>query len=141
RQLGPILSYPTASSVRPAISPRTSPPLPIRHVWVDSIGQTVKILPEGGTSMAESDDVTFAGSVPALYDRYLGPVLFEPYAADLARRISPMVQGSVLETAAGTGVVTRRLATELDQAVRIVATDLNQPMLDHARNKPGMERV
>src|SRR5512140_1643550 len=88
-----------------------------------------------------SNDSTFAGSIPALYDRHLGPVLFEPYAADMARRLPRLTDGLVLEVAAGTGIVTQKLATWLSPSVRIVATDLNQPMLDHAASKPGMERV
>ena len=88
-----------------------------------------------------TNDATFAGSIPALYDRHLGPVLFEPYAADKVRRLARLSEGAILETASGTGIVTRRLASALPAAVRIVATDLNQPMLDHAASKPGMERV
>jgi len=77
-------------------------------------------------------DIEFAGSIPAIYDRYLGPLIFEPYAADLAQRVSGLNPGSVLEIAAGTGVVTRALARVLSATVDIVATDLNQPMLDFA---------
>jgi SAM-dependent methyltransferase len=88
-----------------------------------------------------TSDVAFAGSIPALYDRHLGPVLFEPYAADLVRRLANITTGAVLETAAGTGIVTQRLAGALPDAVRIVATDLNQAMLDHASSKPNMKRV
>ena len=86
-------------------------------------------------------DSTFAGSIPALYDRHLGPVIFEPYATDMARRLPRLANGVVLEIAAGTGIVTQKLAAALPETVRIVATDLNQPMLDHAASKPGMERV
>ena len=77
-------------------------------------------------------DSEFSGSIPAIYDRYLGPLIFEPYATDLAQRVSGLNPGSVLEIAAGTGVVTRALARVLSAAVDIVATDLNQPMLDFA---------
>src|SRR5689334_7963313 len=90
--------------------------------------------------MAQSDTV-FAGSIPALYDRYLGPLIFEPYAADLADRVASAAAGRVLETAAGTGVLTRALASVLPGASEIVATDLNQPMLDFAAARPGVERV
>nr|WP_295832232.1 methyltransferase domain-containing protein [uncultured Azospirillum sp.] len=79
-------------------------------------------------------DKAFAGAIPALYDRYLGPLIFEPYARDLARRIGD-VEGRILETAAGTGIVTRALVQTLPESVDIVATDLNQPMLDHAAQK------
>jgi ubiquinone/menaquinone biosynthesis C-methylase UbiE len=90
--------------------------------------------------MADSDKI-FAGSIPALYDRYLGPLIFEPYAADLAERLSDLRDGQILETAAGTGVVTRALARRLPEGVRIVATDLNQPMLDHAATLLPSPRV
>ena len=83
---------------------------------------------EGG---ADSDKV-FAGSIPRLYEAYLVPLIFEPYAADLVNRLAPRSPGRVLEIAAGTGVVTRHLASVLPESVAIVATDLNQSMLDQA---------
>jgi ubiquinone/menaquinone biosynthesis C-methylase UbiE len=79
----------------------------------------------------------FAGSIPELYDRYLGPVMFEPYAADLARRVAERPGEAVLETACGTGILTRQLRAGLPASVRLVATDLNQPMLDYARTSLG----
>ncbi|HJV25187.1 MAG TPA: class I SAM-dependent methyltransferase [Aromatoleum sp.] len=78
------------------------------------------------------DDKRFAGSIPRLYDTCLVPLIFEPYAADLVSRLQVSPSSSVLEIAAGTGVVTRTLAAELPETVAIVATDLNQAMLDHA---------
>jgi ubiquinone/menaquinone biosynthesis C-methylase UbiE len=86
-------------------------------------------------------DTVFAGSIPAFYDRYLGPFIFEPYAADMAERVAACDPRDVLETAAGTGIVTRALAHALPATVRIVATDLNQPMVDYAASRPGGERV
>jgi SAM-dependent methyltransferase len=77
-------------------------------------------------------DDKFAGSIPLLYDTYFVPLLFEPYAADLAGRLKARRVSSVLEVAAGTGVVTRALAAVLPEEVSIVATDLNQAMLDRA---------
>ena len=77
-------------------------------------------------------DRGFAGSIPQIYDRYLVPLLFESYAADLTERVAAFAPSSVLEIAAGTGVVTRRLAAALPAATSITATDLNQPMLDQA---------
>jgi SAM-dependent methyltransferase len=84
--------------------------------------------------MAEIN-ISFSGSIPQLYDRYLGPVLFEPYAADLARRVAAHATGPVLEMACGTGIVTQQLRAHLAPEVEIVATDLSQPMLDYARTK------
>src|ERR1700675_3540696 len=77
-------------------------------------------------------DKVFAGSIPTFYETYLVPLLFEPYAADLVNRLASRSPGRVLEVAAGTGVVTRVLASALPERVSIVATDLNQPMLDQA---------
>jgi ubiquinone/menaquinone biosynthesis C-methylase UbiE len=82
-------------------------------------------------SHAQSD-ATFAGSIPEFYQQYLVPLIFEPYAADLVRRLTRRPLGRVLEIAAGTGVVTRYLASALPESVTIVATDLNQAMLDQA---------
>ena len=78
-----------------------------------------------------STDQAFTGSVPAIYDRYLGPLLFEPYAADMAERVAQLEPQTVLETAAGTGIVTRALAQRLPEA-RITVTDLNPAMLEIA---------
>ena len=77
-------------------------------------------------------DKVFAGSIPKFYDTYLVPLIFEPYAADLVNRLASRSLSRVLEVAAGTGVVTRALASVLPERVAIVATDLNQPMLDQA---------
>lgn len=90
--------------------------------------------------MAQTD-LVFSGSIPALYDRYLGPLIFAPYAADLAERVAAAGAGRVLETAAGTGIVTRALARMLPPSAAIVATDLNQRMLDHAAAQSGDARI
>lgn len=84
--------------------------------------------------MAVSDKV-FTGSIPEFYDTYLVPLIFEMYAEDLAERVVAAAPKSVLETAAGSGVVPRALARRLDADTRYVVTDLNQPMLDHASAK------
>jgi SAM-dependent methyltransferase len=77
-------------------------------------------------------DASFAGSLPAFYQRYIVPLIFEPYAADLARRLARRPLRRVLEIAAGTGVLTRHLASALPDSVAIVATDLNPAMLEQA---------
>ncbi|MFM0039896.1 methyltransferase domain-containing protein [Paraburkholderia strydomiana] len=77
-------------------------------------------------------DTRFAGSIPELYDSHLVALIFEPYAADLAKRVAARHPSRVLETAAGTGVVTRAMAAALPTQVEMIATDLNQPMLDRA---------
>jgi len=74
--------------------------------------------------------VQFAGSIPETYDKYLVPLIFEPYAIDLAQRLAGVPLTNVLELAAGTGVLTRRLSRSLPPSVFIIATDLSQAMLD-----------
>jgi len=83
-------------------------------------------------------DKVFAGSIPELYDRLLVPLIFEPYAADLATRIAKVAPRDVLETAAGTGALTTAMVSRLSTKTRIVATDLNQPMLDYSSAKPSL---
>ena len=83
-------------------------------------------------------DKSFAGSIPEIYDRLMVPLIFAPYAGDLAERIARVGPQDALETAAGTGVLTRAMASMLPPQTRIVATDLNQPMIDRgaARQPP-----
>ena len=83
---------------------------------------------------APSSENVFAGSVPKLYDAYLVPLIFEPYAADLAKRLAKLRPSSVLEIAAGTGVVTRQMISTLPPTTSVIATDLNQAMIDQARS-------
>lgn len=82
----------------------------------------------------DATDKLFAGSIPEIYNRLLVPLIFEPYAHDLAERIARTQPENILETAAGTGVLTRAIVSRLPKT-RIVATDLNQPMIDHAVTK------
>lgn len=77
----------------------------------------------------------YVGNVPQHYDQNLGPLLFSDYAADLARRIATLNPRRVLETAAGTGIVTRALRDALPANANLTATDLNAPMLDIAATK------
>ena len=84
--------------------------------------------------MAEQH-AAFVGTVPPNYDRYLGPLLFHPYADDLAARL-PVARGTrVLEVACGTGIVTGRLVRRLAGQGTLVATDLNDAMIAHARTR------
>ena len=63
-----------------------------------------------------TSDSAFAGSIPGLYDRHLGPLLFQPYADEVARRAAALAPRRVLETAAGTGIVTDAIHRTLPQA-------------------------
>jgi ubiquinone/menaquinone biosynthesis C-methylase UbiE len=80
-------------------------------------------------------DRIFQGSIPSLYEQHLAPMIFAPYAQDMASRLNGTRLSEVLETAAGTGIVTRALVSVLPPDVSIVATDLNQAMLDHASSR------
>jgi ubiquinone/menaquinone biosynthesis C-methylase UbiE len=84
--------------------------------------------------MAETDKV-FSGSIAALYETHMVPMLFAPYAADIAARVVATAPTDVLETAAGTGAVTAELLRRLPRGTRITSTDLNQAMLDVAALK------
>lgn len=80
-----------------------------------------------------SEDAQFVGTIPAVYDEHLGPVLFEEHAKDMASRVPTTPGLRVLEVACGTGIVTRHLLARLPSDARLVATDLNVPMVEHAR--------
>ena len=84
--------------------------------------------------MSESDKA-FTGSIPENYDHHMVPLIFASYAADMARRAAALAPKAVLETAAGSGVVTRALAATLSADISYVATDLNQSMLDYAATR------
>ena len=82
-----------------------------------------------------SNAASFMGNIPDNYDRGLGPVIFVDYAADMARRVVARPVSRVLETAAGTGIVTRHLRNVLPADAQLTATDLNPPMVEVARRK------
>lgn len=88
-----------------------------------------------------TSDTHFAGSIPEIYDRLLVPLIFEPYALDLAERIARTDPRDLLEIAAGTGALTRAIVAMPFPPTRIVATDLNQPMLDYAAARLQQDRV
>ncbi len=90
--------------------------------------------------MSQSDSA-FLGSIPEFYDRYMGAIFFAPYAREIAQRLSDLEQGCLLEIACGTGIVTRALAERLPREVKILATDLNQAMLDYAATQLSAPNV
>jgi len=83
----------------------------------------------------ERNPITFDGSIPKNYDRYFGPFLFDPYAADLVGRIEITAGSNILELACGTGIVTQRLAGHLSGSAELTVTDINADMLTVAREK------
>jgi ubiquinone/menaquinone biosynthesis C-methylase UbiE len=91
--------------------------------------------------MLETDTV-FSGSIPENYDRYMVPLIFKPYAADIARRAASLSPIAVLETAAGSGIVIRTLAPKLPPDASYTVTDLNRPMIDYAISRqPSDARI
>jgi SAM-dependent methyltransferase len=98
--------------------------------------------PWWGAYTAGVSDRNFAGSIPDLYDRFLGPLLFRPYAVDMAARLADVSAAQLLEVAAGTGIATAEVARAMPDGTSIVATDLNQAMLDTAAlrvDTPGVQ--
>jgi ubiquinone/menaquinone biosynthesis C-methylase UbiE len=89
---------------------------------------------------ASCTDTVFAGSIPHVYDRYMVPLLFAPYANFVAERAKALAPSDILETAAGTGVVTEALHRAMPGA-RITASDLNPPMLEQAARRVGGDGV
>lgn len=92
---------------------------------------------------ASAGNASFVGSIPEIYDRHLGPLLFRDYAADLAARVRWPAAGAgqVLEIAAGTGILTEQLLSRMPPKVSLTATDLNAPMLAVAERRLGGRRV
>lgn len=83
----------------------------------------------------------FTGSIPEIYDRCLGPLLFDFSARDLAARVKAHMpeEGILLEIACGTGISTEYLYHALPKSVSILASDLNEKMLDFAQmNRPEL---
>jgi ubiquinone/menaquinone biosynthesis C-methylase UbiE len=89
--------------------------------------------------MMTNADAVFAGSIPEFYDTYMVPLIFEVYAADLAARVGRLAPMTVLETAAGTGVVLRAVTAHLHPEARYVVTDLNEPMLAFAATRQAAD--
>jgi ubiquinone/menaquinone biosynthesis C-methylase UbiE len=88
--------------------------------------------------MAETD--LFKHSTPSLYDRYMGPLLFEPYARYVAERVALLGSERILETAAGTGIATRAVCDAAPDAT-IVATDINPALVEYAAQHVQSERL
>ena len=88
--------------------------------------------------MSETD--VFEHSAPELYDRYLGPLLFAPYAEHVATRAALLRPETILETAAGTGILTRAISEALPEA-EIIATDINPAVVEFAAQHFQSDRV
>lgn len=76
-----------------------------------------------------------------LYDQYLGPIFFEPYAVEIANRIDSSSVKLALELAAGTGRVTRHLRKQLSPSAKLIASDISEDMLQVAKEKLKEENI
>ncbi|MFC9589944.1 class I SAM-dependent methyltransferase [Streptomyces sp. NPDC056944] len=82
-------------------------------------------------------DRRWSESMPAVYEQYLVPAVFRPFADDLAARVVALRPRRVLELAAGTGVLTSGLLSAVPDA-EVTATDLNDTMVAFgAARAPG----
>jgi ubiquinone/menaquinone biosynthesis C-methylase UbiE len=125
------VSHEMAIDIVPALRPMAFP-----REWLRQFCEQT-----GETTMSSDKVTAFAGTLAEFYDRYLVPLNFAPYAKVMADRAMALLPRRVLETAAGTGVVTEALARILPNDVTITATDLNQAMIERGKVRPGMERV
>ncbi|HYH97068.1 class I SAM-dependent methyltransferase [Hyalangium sp.] len=100
----------------------------------ETIKQSQKVTPAGP---AVADHAAYVGAIPENYHSGVGPFLFEPYAQELSARIAAFSPRRVLETACGTGLLTRRLREALPGEALLIATDLNEPMLAVAKRTVG----
>src|SRR5689334_14032588 len=85
--------------------------------------------------MSNTETPAFSGSIPGHYDKYLGPMYFEPYALEIASRIDPSPVKIALELASGTGRVTRHLRDVLNEDATLIASDISPDMLEIAKEK------
>lgn len=88
-----------------------------------------------------ADSISFSGSIPEIYDKNLGPLLFEQFAIDLIERIENGSFESILELACGTGIVTKYLTEIIPADKKIVVSDLNPDMLEVAKKKVKRQNV
>lgn len=88
--------------------------------------------------MTETD--IFKHSTPLLYHQQMGPLLFEPYARHVAERAAALRPRRILETAAGTGIVTRAVSEAVPDA-EIVATDINPTVVEFAAQHLRVDHV
>ena len=86
-------------------------------------------------------NAAFAGTVPANYEKYLGPILFEPYALDMVERLKSRKLKNVLELACGTGRVTAHLVNLLAEGGKLIATDINGDMISVAKEKVSSNKI
>ncbi len=92
--------------------------------------------------MSQQMDWTgYGASAAELYERYLVPAIFEPWAMALVALAAPQPGERVLDVACGTGTVARLAAQHVGHTGQVTGLDLNPGMLAVARELPPPQGV
>ena len=91
--------------------------------------------------MSQHEPWQLGGNAEELYERYLVPAMFAPWAADLVEPAAPQPGERVLDVACGTGVVARLMAPHVGATGKVVGLDLNAGRLAVARALPLAQGV
>jgi ubiquinone/menaquinone biosynthesis C-methylase UbiE len=82
-----------------------------------------------------------AGTAAEIYEEYLVPAIFEPWARVLLDRAAPRPGERVLDVACGTGIVARLAADKVGTSGNVLGIDMNAGMLAVARKIAGTAGV
>lgn len=83
----------------------------------------------------------FSGNAATNYEKYLGPLIFEPSAVEFLSHIRSLPVHSILETSCGTGRLTKHLRHGFPASVQITSTDISNDMLSLAKEKLGGDTI
>ncbi len=81
--------------------------------------------------MTKMQDFIAGRTPPELYETYLAPGFFAPFAKELAKLAKP--GDKCLDVACGTGIVSRTLAEKYGRSITINAIDIAPPMIEEAK--------
>lgn len=79
-------------------------------------------------------NIPFEKTIPGVYERYLGPYLYEPYALYVTNMVKENPK-QALEIGAGSGRLTNHLAKKIGLNAKLTAMDINPEMLEIAKVK------
>ena len=91
--------------------------------------------------MASMDWGTQSGSAPAIYQEFLVPAMFAPFAKRLVEHEYVRPGSRVLDVACGTGVVSRAAAILAGTGGSVAGVDLGEPTIAIARSHPAEENA
>jgi ubiquinone/menaquinone biosynthesis C-methylase UbiE len=83
--------------------------------------------------MTQQTQWQVAGNAAEIYEEYLVPAIFEPWARDLLDRAAPRPGERVLDVACGTGIVARLAADKVGSSGKVLGVDINPGMIAVAR--------